>query len=145
MSTLSFAFLYFLKITSSLIILVLFVLERACMFQVSDLKEQHFLEFSATKLRELQSEYQNLTTPCTGSTDADSSGHFFSTPKLQKLLSVLKEDRNSKYGENELQLATFLILNFLLHFLNINLFISLINYMNYLFYVAVYIYCLLIF
>ena len=89
------------------------------MFQVSDLKEQHFFEFSATKLRELQSVYQNLSSPCTGSTDADSSGHFFVTPKLQKLLGVLKEDRNSKYGESELQLATFLIQNFQLHFHNI--------------------------
>lgn len=86
------------------------------MFQVSDLKEQHFLEFSATKLRELQSEYQNLTSPCTGSTDADSSGHSFITPKLQKLLSILKEDRNSKYGENELQLATFFNSKFLITF-----------------------------
>lgn len=74
------------------------------MFQVSNLEGQHFCQFSATKLRELQSVYQN-----TGNThdDPDSNGHFFVTPKLQKLLSVLKEDRNSKYGENELQLATF--------------------------------------
>ena len=77
------------------------------MFQVNNLKGRHFCEFSATKLRELQSVYQNFTSPCTGNTDPDSNGHFFITPKLQKLLIVLKEDRNSKYGKNEPQLAIF--------------------------------------
>lgn len=77
------------------------------MFQVSE-KGQLFCEFSATKLRELQSVYHNFTSPCTDSTDPDSNGQCFITPKLQKLLSVLKGDRNSKYGKNELQLAIFL-------------------------------------
>ena len=81
------------------------------MFQVSYLKGQHFCEFSANKLRELQSVYQN-----TGNThDPDSNGHFFVTPKLQKLLSVLKEDRNSNCGENELQLPNFLFIFLIIH------------------------------
>ena len=51
--------------------------------------------------------YHNFTSACTGSTDTDNNGQCFITPKLQKLLSVLKDDchRNSKYGENEIQLA----------------------------------------
>ena len=84
------------------------------MFQVSE-EEQLFCEFSATKLRELQSMYHNSTSACTGNTDPDTNALCFITPKLQKLLSILKEDRNSKCGENELQLATSLF-KFFLHF-----------------------------
>lgn len=89
----------------------LFVLDRICLFQVSE-QEQLFCEFSASKLRELQSVYYNSTSTCTGSSDPDSNGQCFVAPKLQKLLSVLKEERNAKYGENELQLAILLNVNF---------------------------------
>jgi len=87
------------------------VLDRICLVQVSE-QGQLFCEFSASKLRELQSAYRNFTSPCTGSSDPDSNGQCYITPKLQKLLSVLKEDRNSKYGANELQLAFFFNSNF---------------------------------
>lgn len=64
------------------------------MFQANK-KGQLFCEFSATKLRELQSVYHNYTSPTGG------SGQCFIMPKLQVLLRVLKGYGNSNYsGEN---------------------------------------------
>ena len=73
------------------------------MFQVSK-KGQLFCEFSATKLKELQSVYHSETSPPGGSTNPDRNGQCFIMPKLQVLINVLKDFRNSNYsGENELQ------------------------------------------
>jgi len=51
-------------------------------------------EFSATQLRLLQSVYHNYTSA--GSEDAGSTEEFYIMPKLQLLLSVLREFGNSQ-------------------------------------------------
>ncbi|XP_073247902.1 endoribonuclease Dicer-like isoform X3 [Porites lutea] len=74
-------------------------LERACIFQ--DSKEGRMLcEFSATQLRLLQSVYHNYTSA--GSEDTGSTEEFYIMPKLQLLLSVLREFGNSQNSENKL-------------------------------------------
>ena len=71
-------------------------LDRACLFQDSK-QGRLFCEYSATQLRQLQGVYQNFTST-TSSDDPDDSGQCHIMPKLQKLLSVLKEYGNSKYS-----------------------------------------------
>ena len=56
-----------------------------------------FCEFSATQLGLLQGVYRNYTST-TGSWDTGSTEEFYIMPKLQTLLSVLKEYGNSQYG-----------------------------------------------
>ena len=74
-------------------------LDRACLFQDSK-QGRLFCEYSATQLRQLQGVYQNFTST-TSSDDPDDSGQCHIMPKLQELLSVLKEYGNSKYsGKN---------------------------------------------
>ena len=71
-------------------------LDRACMFQDSR-EGRMFCEFSATQLRQLQGVYRNFTsTSC--SDGCKDNERCYIMPKLQKLLSVLKE---SKYSLSE--------------------------------------------
>ena len=54
-----------------------------------------FCEFSATQLRQLQGVYSNFTsTSC--SDGSDGNGQCYIMPKLQKLLTVLKEYKNAQ-------------------------------------------------
>ena len=74
-------------------IIMFFFSERACIFQ--DRKEgRMFCEFSATQLRQLQGVYRNFTSS-SGTDDFEDNGRCYMMPKLQKLLSVLRESKYS--------------------------------------------------
>ncbi|XP_068760261.1 endoribonuclease Dicer-like isoform X2 [Montipora capricornis] len=73
-------------------------LDRAYMFQNKE--GCLFCEFSATQLRQLQSVYCNYTSN-NSCGDPEGNGQCYILPKLQKLLNILKEYRNSKYCETE--------------------------------------------
>ena len=63
------------------------------MFQDSH-QGRMFCEFSATQLRQLQGVYRNFTsTSC--SDGSEDNGRCYIMPKLQKLLSVLRESKHS--------------------------------------------------
>ena len=53
-------------------------------------------EFGAKQLRQLQGVYHNFTSSTTCSDDPDGNGQCYIMPKVQKLLSVLKEFNNAQ-------------------------------------------------
>lgn len=70
-------------------------LDRACMFQDSR-EGRMFCEFSATQLRQLQGVYRNFTST-TCSDGCEDNGRCYIMPKLQRLLSVLRESMFSQF------------------------------------------------
>ena len=76
-------------------------LDRACICQDSR-DGQIFCEISATQLRQLQDVYSNSTS-VTSSDDSDGNEKCYIMPKLQKLLTVLKENKNSQSEGKKIQ------------------------------------------
>ena len=66
-------------------------LDRACMFQDSQ-QGRMFCEFSATQLHQLRGVYDNFTST-SYSDGCEDNGRCYIMPKLQKLLSVLRESK----------------------------------------------------
>lgn len=76
-------------------------LGRACQeFQVCSKEEQLFYQFSTTQLRQLQSVYRNFTSSIGDGSD-HGSGLCYIMPKLQELLSVLRQYGASDSNETE--------------------------------------------